>query len=206
MTAPTAQPARDRPRTEALIRAAARDVLAETGFQGFGVNAVARRAGCDKQLIYRYFGGLEGLVDAIGADVATWLEDSLAAAPTPAPASYAQLSERLILGFLDAFRANRLVQQIALWELAAPSPLVARLAQARSAGLIRWMARARGDLARPTGVDAPALNALLIAALQQLALSAAATGAFAGLNLSTDADWTRVRETATAVIRGAYGE
>ena len=106
MTAPTAQPARDRPRTEALIRAAARDVLAETGFQGFGVNAVARRAGCDKQLIYRYFGGLEGLVDAIGADLATWLEDSLAAAPTPAPASYAQLSERLILGFLDAFRAK----------------------------------------------------------------------------------------------------
>ena len=61
-------------------------------------------------------------------------------------------------------------------------------------------------MAPPTGVDAPALNALLIAALQQLALSAAATGAFAGLNLSTDADWTRVRETATAVIRGAYGE
>lgn len=206
MTAPSEPSTRDRPRTEAIIRAAARDVLAETGFQGFGINAVARRAGCDKQLIYRYFGGIEGLVDAIGADLATWLEDSLAAEPGPAPTSYAQLSERLILGFLDAFRANRLVQQIALWELADPSPLIARLAQARSAGMIRWMTRARGDLSPPDGLDAPALNALLIAAIQQLALSAAATGAFAGLDLRTDADWARVRAAAIAIIRGAYGE
>lgn len=205
MTATTEPAVRNRSRTEALIRTAARDVLAETGFQGFGVNAVARRAGCDKQLIYRYFGGIEGLVDAIGADLATWLEDSLAGAPTSAPASYALLSERLILGFLEAFRASRLVQQIALWELADPSPLVARLTNARSAGMIRWMARTRGDLSPPPGIDAPALNALLIAALQQLALSAAATGAFAGLDLRTHADWERVRATAVGMIRGAYG-
>jgi AcrR family transcriptional regulator len=196
---------RDRGRTEALIRAAARDVLAETGFQGFGVNAVARRAGCDKQLIYRYFGGLEGLVDAIGADIATWLEDSLAAGSGPPPASYALLVERLTLGFLEAFRANRLIQQIALWELSEPSPLVARLARARSTALIRWMALTRGDLAPPPGIDAPALNALLIAGLQQLALSGAATGAFAGLDLRTDPDWARVRSAAVAMIRRTYG-
>ncbi len=206
MTTPPDAPLRDRHRTEALIRAAARDVLAEGGFLGFGVNAVARRAGCDKQLIYRYFGGLEGLVDAIGADLATWIEDSLAAESGPPPTSYALLAERLILGFLEAFRANRLVQQIALWELADPSPLVARLAGARSTALIRWMARTRGDLSPPAGVDAPALNALLIAALQQLALSGAATGVFAGLDLRTEADWSRVRAAATTMIRGAYGE
>ena len=31
-----------------------------------------RRAGCDKQLIYRYYGGMDGLVDAIGGELARW--------------------------------------------------------------------------------------------------------------------------------------
>ena len=56
---------RNRAGTERAIFIAARTLLAEEGFQGFGVNAVARRAGCDKQLIYRYYGGLNGLIDAI---------------------------------------------------------------------------------------------------------------------------------------------
>lgn len=195
---------RDRNRTEAAIVLAARDVLAEFGFQGFGVNAVARRAGCDKQLIYRYFGGLEGLIDAIGGEIATWVEDSLAATGQAPPASYAELAERLILGFLEALRANALVQKIAAWEIAEPSPLVARLAAARGAALSRWMAQMRGGLAPPDGLDAPALNAMLIAAVQQLALSGAAAGSFAGLSLKTDEDWDRVRAAAVRIVRGLY--
>lgn len=195
---------RDRARTQAAIVAAARDVLAEAGFQGFGVNAVARAAGCDKQLIYRYFGGLEGLVDAIGADLATWLEDSLAAPAQAPPATYGELSERLILGFLEALRANVLVQKIAAWEIADPSPLVARLTAARGAAMIRWMAGVRGELTPPPGLDAPALNLFLIAAVQQLVLSSSAVGAFSGVPLRTDADWARVRAAALHIIRAVY--
>lgn len=195
---------RDRTRTEAAIVLAARDVLAESGFQGFGINAVARRAGCDKQLIYRYFGGLEGLIEAIGAEIATWVEDSLAATGQAAPATYAELAERLIMGFLEALRANVLVQKIAAWEIAEPSPLVTRLAAARSAALSRWMVKMRGDLLPPEGLDAPALNAVLIAAIQQLTLSGVAAGSFAGLSLMTEADWDRVREATVQIVRRIY--
>jgi AcrR family transcriptional regulator len=196
--------ARDRVRTEAAIVAAARDVLAESGFQGFGINAVARRAGCDKQLIYRYFGGLDGLVDAIGLELASWLEDSLATQALAPAASYRALAERLILGFLDALRANQLVQRIVAWEIADPSPLVARLTQARGAALGAWFARARGTLQAPNGLDGPAINTLLIAAVQQLVLSATASGSFAGVELKTEADWDRVRAAALALVRGVY--
>ena len=160
--------------------------------------------GCDKQLIYRYFGGLEGLIDAIGGEIATWVEDSLAATGQAPPATYAELTERLILGFREALRANALVQKIAAWEIAESSPLVARLAAARGAALSRWMALMRGGLAPPDGLDAPALNAMLIAAVQQLALSGAAAGSFAGLPLKTDEDWDRVRAAAVRIVRGLY--
>lgn len=195
---------RDRAKTEAAIVAAAREVLARDGFQGFGINAVARAAGCDKQLIYRYFGGLEGLVDAVGVDFATWLEDSLGPA-TPA-ASYGELSERLVLGFMAALRSNVLVQRIAAWEIADPSPLVARLTAARGGAMMAWMAKTRGDLAPPPGLDAPALNIFLIAGVQQLVLSSSAVGGFSGVPLASEADWDRVRAAAVRIIRAVYGE
>jgi len=188
-----------------MIVAAARQVLAEAGFQGFGVNAVARQAGCDKQLIYRYFGGLDGLVEALGADLAARIEAGLSQGGTEPPSTYAELAERLILGFLDALRGDPLVQRIAAWEVAGPSPLVDRLTVARGQALGRWMARMRGDLAPPLGLDAPALNLFLIAAVQQLVLSASAAGAFSGVSLRSEADWDRVKAAALLIVQKVYG-
>lgn len=196
---------RDRGRTKAAILSAARDQLAEGGFQAFGVNTVARRAGCDKQLIYRYFGGLDGLVEAIGLELATWVDDSVAFNSRKPPADYRALSETLIMAFLDAFRSNVLVQKITAWEVAEPSPLAAKLAAARARALAGWIARTRGDLAPPAGVDAPAVNALLIAAVQHIVLSATNTGGFAGMPLASEADWDRIRSVLLAIIDFHYG-
>ncbi len=195
---------RDRARTEAALVAAARDLLAESGFQNFGINAVARRAGCDKQLIYRYFGGLDGLIDAIGGELADWIVDRLATDAAP-PASYRQLAERLIFGFMAALRADMLVQKIMTWEIADPSPMVMRLAQARSKALTGWMLRQRGDLAPPDGCDAAAVNAALIGAVQMMVLSASASGAFAGMPLRADADWQRLAAALGTMLDAVYG-
>ena len=195
---------RDRDRTEAAIVAAARDVLAETGFQGFGINAVARRAACDKQLIYRYFGGIEGLVDAIGAELASRLEASLSVDGEQPAVTYSEFAERLLLPFLEALRGDVLIQKIAAWEIADPSPLVARLSRARGVAMARWMSQTRGDLVPPEGLDAPALNAVLIAAAQQLVLAASAAGSFSGVDLKTPQDWDRIRAALVRLVRMSY--
>lgn len=194
---------RDRDRTRQAILAAARELLAEKGFGGWGVNAVARAAGCDKQLIYRYFGGLEGLAEAIGAEMVTWLEEALAARPGAPPTSYAELMARLAVTLLDALRGNRLAQRILAWELTEPSPLATSFAEARGKALAAWVARERGALQRPAGVDAPVLNALLVAGVQQLVLSGAAGGRFMGIVLD-DAGWERVRNGVAAMTRAMY--
>lgn len=192
---------RDRARTEAAILAAAEAQLAEGGFQAFGVNAVARRAGCDKQLIYRYYGGLDGLVDAVGTNLGA----RYAQAPAQPPAqSYGELTERLLLAFLEQFRGDRLAQRVAAWEVAERSPLVDRLAAARAEALGRWMEEARGGLTPPPGIDAPAINALLIGAIQQLVLASSTMGSFAGLPLSEDRNWIRARLALRGLIRGVY--
>jgi AcrR family transcriptional regulator len=196
---------RDAGRTRAAILTAAKDLLAERGFAGWGVNGIARAAGCDKQLIYRYFGGLDGLAEAIGEDVAGWLEAALAAKPdAPSATSYAELMGRLAVALLDALRSNRLAGRIIAWELAEPSPLAARFSAARGKALAAWVARERGALQRPAGVDAPMINALLVAGVQQLALAEAMGGRFMGIDLSDEAGWERVRAAIAAMTRAIY--
>lgn len=196
---------RNRTRTADTILAAAKAELAEKGFAGWGINGIARAAGCDKQLIYRYFGGLDGLAEAIGTDVAAWLEEALSARPGEAAASYAELVSRLLLAFLDALRANPLAQKIVAWEVAEESPLVKRFAEARGKVMLQWIARERGELVPPEGVDVFAANALLVAGVQHLVLAGAASGSFSGIDLTQEANWDRIRRAVTAMAAAAYG-
>lgn len=69
------------------ILKAAGEVLAKHGLEGFGVNAVAERAGCGKPLVYRYFGDkaqvLLSLVRAKTEQVSSWLDDSVVPPGSP---------------------------------------------------------------------------------------------------------------------------
>ena len=62
---------RDRERTRRALHDAALAEFSEKGFAGARVSAIATRAGVNKQLISYYFGGKQGLRDAL---VAEWLE------------------------------------------------------------------------------------------------------------------------------------
>lgn len=53
---------KDRAATEKKIYDAFISLLEEKGPQGVGINAIAKKAGVSKELIYRYYGGLKGLL------------------------------------------------------------------------------------------------------------------------------------------------
>ena len=63
---------RNKEETKDRIIDAAGRLLAEGGFRKLGVNAVAREAGVDKVLIYRYFGGMPELLRAFGVSGDFW--------------------------------------------------------------------------------------------------------------------------------------
>lgn len=195
---------RDRARTEEAILAAARSVLVEKGFGGWGVNAIARAAGCDKQLIYRYFGGLDGLAEALGTEIAHETEQALAAVSIPEVTSYGELVAALINAQIDVLSDHPVMQRIIAWELSEANELTRAFAAARSRALMAWFAGIKGDFAPPAGIDAPAVNAVLIAAVQQLVISSAAVGSFAGMPLAEPADWERLRATIRQVTIAAY--
>lgn len=182
---------RDREATARRIVEAAKTVLARDGAAGVGVNAVAREAGVDKQLIYRYFGGLDGLVEAAGGEIDFWLAPPDTA--DGAPKSYGEGVARLMRTYLAELRRNKSARRVLAAALADASPAVKTLSAARTRAVGRWLAGFRGRTGNPPpGVDAPALNAILLAAIDHLALHEAATGAFAGLDLKKPETWARL--------------
>jgi AcrR family transcriptional regulator len=195
---------RDRSRTEESILKAARTVLVDKGFGGWGVNAIARAAGCDKQLIYRYYGGMDGLAEALGEEIARDIVDALAKVPKPQVATYGELVAALIDAQLHVLRAHPLMQRIVAWELSEANDLTRSFAAARSQALLSWFTKVKGNIPTPQGIDAPAINAVMIAAVQQMVLSSGTIGGFAGMSLTVPADWERLRAIIRRLILAAY--
>lgn len=204
-TAAPEAPIRDRGATSARILKAATELLAEAGFQNFGVNAVARRAGCDKQLIYRYYGGMDGLVDAIGGELARWIEDRMpVGGGTGFMLTYGDIVEHMMMLFLRALRDDPLTRRIIAWEISDDTPQVRRLSEARARALGLWIEKVRGAMPLPKGVDHVALNAMLLAAVQHVVLAGITAGRFAGLELAREKDWDRVAQAVRKLVRGVY--
>lgn len=195
---------RDREGTERRFIEAAARVLARDGAAALGVNAVAAEAGADKKLIYRYFGGLDGLLEAMGATTGLWIGELAAAPGQDKGDDYATRMLAAFSAYARKLRGDPVLQKILAFELAAPSETLAAIDAARSQTMGKMMYAIRGDASPPHGVDAPAVNAIVLAALNYLVLRSATMGGFAGMSLKTEADWDRTLKALTDILARVY--
>jgi len=186
--------ARSREKTEAGLIDAVGQVLHSESARALGVNRVATEAGVDKVLIYRYFGGLAGLVDAWAERGEFW--------PT-AQEILGDSGERSLSGvvksYLLAILARPLSLELLAWELAADDHL------ARACGAVRerrlWEVLQMIEAHGAGGRDPEATAALLFAAADHLALQARRAGGFAGISLTTDEGWNRMEDAIDFLAR-----
>jgi AcrR family transcriptional regulator len=192
---------RDRAATEDRILRAVGEVLARDGFGAIGVNAIARQAGVDKVLIYRYFGGLPALLSAWGESGRFWPtvdeligDDASGFAALPAAERYARFIEH----FVDALRVRPLTLEILAAEVVERNELTAILEAQREAwgGRASRLLRAE-DLARAP--ELPDLTLLLVAGVQYLLVRSRKIRVFGGIDLHTDAGWARLKAAVRAM-------
>jgi len=197
---------RDRAATEERLLAAVGEVLARDGFGAVGVNGIARQAGVDKVLIYRYFGGLDELLRAWGASGRFWprVADLLAAQPgllaLPQALRWAGFFEHLI----DELRARPLTLEILAAEVAEQHALATILEAEREA----WGEEAARVLGGPAFASHPHLVAttlLLVAGVQYLLLRGRHTRVFGGIDLHSDAGWAQIKTSLRALALQLFG-
>ena len=192
---------RDRASTEERILAAVGEVLARDGFGAIGVNTIARQAGVDKVLIYRYFGGLPELLKTWGTSGRFWpsIDELLGPHPDavmelPAPERFALFFER----FIDALRARPLTVEILAAEVVLRNELTAILETERE----EWGAGADALFGGKDFEQRPHLRGvtlLLVAGVQYLLVRARTIRIFGGIDLTSDAGWAALKSSLRAM-------
>jgi len=196
---------RDRKKTRLEILNAVGRVLARSSFRELGVNSIAREAGVDKVLIYRYFGGLPQLLKAFAKESGFWPElgelEGETSKPTM-PMTEAERAKRLVLAFARALRARPLTQEIMRWELLDRNELTRSLAQYREeqGAKVFHQIEKSGD----SGADTRAIGSLLGAGLTYLILRSRVSNVYNGLHLDSEEDWSRIERAAGFLVEAAF--
>jgi AcrR family transcriptional regulator len=188
---------RDRAATEDRILAAVGAVLARDGFAAIGVNAIAKQAGVDKVLIYRYFGGLPELLHIWGASGRFWprVSDLLGENPQvlltlPPAERYAHFFHH----FIDELRSRPLTLEILAAEVVERNELTAILEAERET----WGEEAAGVLGGEAFAARPfmrGITLLLVAGVQYLLLRSRKIRVFGGVDLRSDEGWEELKRS-----------
>ena len=194
---------RDREKTERAILDAMGRIILRDGIAGVGVNAVAREAGADKVLIYRYFGDLDGLYRAYAESGDFWwtVEDMLASAE-----GAATLADALKAGLRQhaaEMRKRPVTLAVFAAEPANRTALVVALEEVRERRSLELMKAIAARYGMPDGADMPALIALLAAAIDYLLARARTIRVYGGVEIKTEQNWERLFATIDAMIDGA---
>ncbi|MCC7017398.1 MAG: hypothetical protein IT564_09390, partial [Rhodospirillales bacterium] len=160
-------------------------------------------AGVDKVLIYRYFGGLEGLLAAFAEKTDLWpTVEEAARARTIPPADLAGALAALVQGYLASLRRRPVTLEAIAWDMNERNALSGRLDQLRE----QWRRDATTRVFRehkvPAKVDIEAVMAVLAAAADHLAARGRLGGSFYGVALDDAVGQKRLDDAFAAILEG----
>lgn len=201
---PLTKAGKKREATKAALIEALEQIVVEDGIGTVGVNAIAKRAGVGKPLIYKYFGGFDGLVRAWAAQSKVWgsdedifalLSDAPDADPVPLIRDYLTRSA-------TELRSKPIALQVMAQSLLTENEFTAGLEAAKDDS-----GRHHNALYEKGGVfDDPDMSALLMvmyAASQYLALRSLTQSNFNGISLDSEDGWTAMMQMMNRVFDNA---
>jgi AcrR family transcriptional regulator len=190
---------RDREKTKRHILKTLGNMLAQNGFKSVGINAIAREAGVDKVLIYRYFGGLPGLLKTYAQEADYWprVEDLTAELDRDIDTlTQTELAQIMIRSFCRYLRERPLTQELLRWEMVENNELTSVLADFRETEGLKIM-----ELYKQTqDVDLYALTTIVVAGIMYLVLCMKHVTYFNGIDLHSDSGWKTIEETAAWIL------
>lgn len=194
---------RDKQITSRRLISAVGSLLAKKGFKGIGVNAVAREAGVDKVLIYRYFGGLPGLIATFGKEGDFWPSSLEMAGGDLQKFSHLPLEKKMSeLGsnFILALRKRPLTRAIMAWEMIESNELTEELERIREQSIMEFFQMF--FMKDQNQVDLQAIVMLIGAAISYLVTRSDNIDLYGGLDLGSDQGWQRIEKAISAICSG----
>ncbi|MGD0188688.1 MAG: TetR/AcrR family transcriptional regulator [Roseiarcus sp.] len=202
-SAATRASARNSDAMRARILAAVAKMIVRDGLSAIGVNALAREAGCDKVLIYRYFGDLEGVWAAYAAQSDFWWSvEELTRGIDPSRLTLPEAMKTILRRHAEGLRARPVTLAVLAAELTNRTRLVVALEavrERRALELSKWIAERYPP---PPAADLEAVGMLIGVAINYLAVRARAIRVMGGVKIRSEADWERILAAVDALIDG----
>ncbi|GAB3177435.1 TetR/AcrR family transcriptional regulator [Telluribacter humicola] len=190
---------RDRERTKNKILKAVGEVVEQYGTEKVGVNLIARTAGVNKVLIYRYFGGVDGLMEQYvkaGQYASTMGTEFIENFPTPAPEDRGKAWAKAFITMLRDLRARKATRDLLRWEIGAGK---SSLTDARDEATAKWLEKI-GPI--PGVEDTNAVLALLIGAVYYSTLAADYRDKLAEIDIQSEEGWERIEKALESILVG----
>jgi AcrR family transcriptional regulator len=194
--------ARDKEETKIRIVAAVGRQLARAGFRDLGVNSIAKEAGVDKVLIYRYFGGLPELLTAYAREGNYWPTSAeLISDPTTVKAeSVADWLVYILTKVQMAIRQRPITQEILRWEIIDHNELTKEFAAIRTRVAMECLSFINQQYPFPPELDTLALSTIILSSVVYITLRTETNPYYLGMDFSDPKNWDRINKMVTSII------
>lgn len=179
---------KDRELTERKILDAVGSIIASDGFESVGINVVAQRAGVSKMLIYRYFGGLNGLLSKYLLQKDFWVNTNMNIEKS------SDISGSLKQLFREQIRQLRndiILQRLHRWELSTENQAIRLLREKREQNG-NELIRSVSELTHSSSAEIASLASIISAAISYLVLMENQNPVYNGIDLHNDRGWEQI--------------
>ncbi len=187
---------KDRQLSEEKLIKAVGELIEETGFENLGINQVAKRAEFSKNLIYRYFESLDGLIYAYMKKHDFWLNTPLE-----------QPDVSNIKGYLKTFyrreiaecRENTALRRLKRWELSSDKDFVVEIRAQRERKGVQFLDMMAG-FAKLDKEELRGISALIDAGIVYLSMLAENCQMYNGIDIQSDKGWEQITKGIDVLI------
>ena len=127
---------RSRQQSEKKLISAVGELIAEIGFENLGINQVAKKAGFSKNLIYRYFDSLDGLIYAYIKKHDFWVN---AINEKPDTSDIKAYLKEFYRREIAEYRGNIALKRLKRWELSTDKGFVIDIRAQREKNGIQFL-------------------------------------------------------------------
>lgn len=179
---------KDREKTKQRLIEAVGSLLRTKGFQQVKVNEVASEAGVSKILIYRYFGDLDGLIDAYIRQKDFWISYQFEKTNSK---HIQEAIKQMYREQIQSMRQDHAFKELHLKELADKKPLSDEIEKIRETHGIALINKVQQITQRPKQ-EVAALATILGGAITYLSLYEAMGDEFNGIDLKSEEGWEHI--------------
>jgi len=193
---------KNRSQTEQRLISSVEELVRDQGFEKLGVRMVADKAGVDKNLIYRYFGSLDGLIYACLKKHDFWSNFPL---EIPEKGDLKSYIKELFRKQVTDLRNNDILKRLLRWELSNVNEFVSELRKQREENGLKRI-KMISSIVNISFEELAAISSIISGGITYLVILEGNCQYYNGIDIQSDEGWGKLLKGIDNMIDLKYNE